>query len=100
MKPLVSAIITTKNEERNIENCLQSIKNQTYPQEKIEIIVVDNHSSDSTGKIAKKFTDKVCNKAPGRSAFRREGHSRNNRAFVGFLAEERLTLRWPICQGT
>ena len=40
--PLVSIVITTKNEERNIENCLLSIKEQTYSN--IEIILVMLHS--------------------------------------------------------
>jgi len=39
---LVSVIVTTKNEEKNIGNCLTSINEQTYPKDKIEIIVVDN----------------------------------------------------------
>lgn len=34
MNPLVSVIITTRNEEKNIENCLKSVLAQTYPQEK------------------------------------------------------------------
>ncbi|MBA7695274.1 Poly(ribitol-phosphate) beta-N-acetylglucosaminyltransferase TarS [subsurface metagenome] len=71
--PSVSVIITTKNEEKNIENCLKSIKSQTYPQEKIEIVIVDNNSTDSTVKIAKKFTDKVYNKGPERSVQRNFG---------------------------
>jgi len=57
MKPLVSVIITTKNEEKHIESCLRSIKNQTYPN--IEIIVSDSCSSDDTVNIAKKYADKV-----------------------------------------
>jgi glycosyltransferase involved in cell wall biosynthesis len=61
-------VVTTKNEEGNIANCLQSIRNQTYPDGKIEMIVVDNHSSDETIEIAKKFTDKVYTKGPQRSA--------------------------------
>ena len=64
---MVSVVVTTKNEENNIANCLQSIRNQTYPEEKIEIIVVDNYSSDKTIKMAKKFTDKVYTKGPQRS---------------------------------
>lgn len=66
--PLVSVVVTTKNEESNIANCLKSIKNQIYPEGKIEIIVVDNYSSDKTVDVAKKFTDNVYSKSPQRSA--------------------------------
>ena len=61
--PLVSIIITTKNEEKNIQNCLESIKCQTYPKEKIEIIVVDNHSTDKTKTVARKYNSKIFDKA-------------------------------------
>ncbi len=67
-EPVISVIVTTRNEERNIENCLKSIKSQTFPQEKIEIIVVDNNSTDRTVKIAKRYTDKIYNIGPERSA--------------------------------
>jgi glycosyltransferase involved in cell wall biosynthesis len=66
-------VITTKNEEKNIANCLESIKRQTYPQNRIEIIVVDNNSTDKTKEIARKYTDKVYNKGPERSAQRNYG---------------------------
>ena len=73
MSPLVSVVITTKNEEKNIENCLKSILKQTYPRDKIEIIVVDNNSTDRTKEIARRYTDKVYNKGPERSAQRNFG---------------------------
>jgi len=57
--PLVSIIITTKNEERNIANCLKSILNSQSPvsnsQSLIEIIVVDNNSTDKTIEIVKSY---------------------------------------------
>jgi glycosyltransferase involved in cell wall biosynthesis len=56
---IVSVIITTKNEEKNIGNCLKSIKEQDYPQNLIEIIVVDNNSTDKTKDIALTYTDQV-----------------------------------------
>ena len=56
---LVSVIITTKNEEKNIEHCLKSILQQSYPRDRIEIIVVDNNSTDKTKEIVRKYTDKV-----------------------------------------
>lgn len=71
MKPLVSITITTKNEEKNIQNCLESIKLQSY--KNIEIIVVDNGSTDKTKGIAKQYTDKVFDKGPERSAQRNLG---------------------------
>lgn len=58
---LVSVVITTKNEEKNIENCLKSILSQNYPADQIELIVVDNASSDKTVEIAKKYTSAVYN---------------------------------------
>jgi len=70
-KPLVSVVVTTKNEELHIGNCLLSIREQTYPN--IEIIVVDNASTDKTKSIAKKYTDFVFDKGPERSAQRNYG---------------------------
>lgn len=55
--PIVSVVITTKNEEENIANCLGSVKHQTYPRERIEIIVVDNNSADKTREIAQRYTE-------------------------------------------
>lgn len=69
----VSVIITTKNEEKNIGNCLNSIKQQNYPQDEIEIIVVDNKSTDKTKEISLEYTDKVFEKGPERSAQRNFG---------------------------
>lgn len=64
-KPLVSVIIPTKNSEATIGKCLQSIKDQTYS--KIQVIVVDNYSSDETCEIAEKFGAKVYLSGPERA---------------------------------
>lgn len=71
--PLVSVIVTTKNEAQNIDSCLRSIKLQTLSKEKIEIIVVDNNSTDQTKKIAQKYTGKIYNQGPERSSQRNFG---------------------------
>ena len=80
---LVSIIITTKNEENNIGRLLESIKRQTYPQ--IEIIVVDNNSTDQTKNISSKFTKKVYNFGPERSAQRNFGVIKSTGKFYLFL---------------
>lgn len=77
--PIVSVVVTIKNEENNIENCLKSIESQSYPQEKIEIIVVDNNSTDCTKKISRRFTNKVYNKGPERSVQRNFGMEKAGR---------------------
>ena len=69
--PLVSIVITTKNEESNINYCLESIKEQTWSN--IEIIVIDNSSNDKTQDISRKYTKKVYTKGPERSAQRNYG---------------------------
>jgi cellulose synthase/poly-beta-1,6-N-acetylglucosamine synthase-like glycosyltransferase len=51
--PLVSIIVPTYNEEQNIDECLNFMKIQTYPHQKIEVIIVDNGSSDRTGDIVR-----------------------------------------------
>jgi biofilm PGA synthesis N-glycosyltransferase PgaC len=49
--PRVSVIIPAYNEQLNINYCLMSLKAQTYPHHLIEIIVIDDGSSDLTSDI-------------------------------------------------
>ena len=53
--PFISIIIAARNEENNIGDCIQSILNQTYPGNKFEIIVTDDHSTDNTVGIIQAF---------------------------------------------
>lgn len=57
--PLVSIVIPTFNSSKTLGLCLESVRNQDY--DNVEIIVVDNNSSDSTKEIAEKFTPLVFN---------------------------------------
>ncbi|MBI2034132.1 MAG: glycosyltransferase [Candidatus Levybacteria bacterium] len=70
--PQVSVIIPTYNEEENIIRCLSSIKKQKYSG-KVEIIVVDNYSTDDTVKLAKRFTSKLLLVGKERSRQRNAG---------------------------
>lgn len=63
---LVSVIVPTKDSSRYLERCLESIEAQSYGN--IELLVVDNSSTDDTKLIAKKFTENVYNVGPERSA--------------------------------
>ncbi len=57
-KPVVSIGLIVKNEEARLEKCFAAIKRVTDAVPG-EIVVVDTGSTDSTVKIAKKYTDKV-----------------------------------------
>lgn len=90
VKPLVSIIITTRNEEKNIERLLKSVKLQTY--KNIEVIVVDNNSTDRTKLISKRFTKKIYNLGPERSAQRNLGAQKAKGEYVMILdADMELT---------
>jgi glycosyltransferase involved in cell wall biosynthesis len=56
---LISVVIPAFNEERNIGQCLAALKNQNFPRQNYEIIVVDNNSTDKTAQIARKMGAKV-----------------------------------------
>ena len=53
--PLVSVIIAAYNEEKHINKCITSILNQTY--QNIEVIIIDDGSSDSTLSILRSYND-------------------------------------------
>ncbi|MBL8994687.1 MAG: glycosyltransferase family 2 protein [Spirochaetia bacterium] len=68
---LVSVVITTRQEEKNLPFCLASLRIQTHP--RIEVIVVDNGSTDETCEIALAHTPHVYQMGPERSAQRNFG---------------------------
>ncbi len=52
--PLVSVIISNYNGKKYLDKCIDSIKKLDYPAGKVEIIVVDNASSDGSVAYIKK----------------------------------------------
>lgn len=57
--PFVSVVVPAFNEEQYVARCLESLKNVDYPENKYEIILVDNGSTDNTVNVAKKLGVKV-----------------------------------------
>ncbi|HZF70591.1 glycosyltransferase family 2 protein [Sulfuricurvum sp.] len=58
MTPKLSVIIPSRNEERYIAQCLNSLLEMTYPKESVEILVVDGMSEDATRHIVTGYCDK------------------------------------------
>jgi len=53
--PLVTIILPIRNEALYIERCLNSILNQNYHHDLIEVVIVDGMSTDGTREIVSKF---------------------------------------------
>ena len=82
-KVLISVIIPTYNEGKNIGRLLASLAQQTFKD--FKIIVVDNYSTDKTRQIASKFTNQVYQIGPERSAQRNFGLKKARGQYVLFL---------------
>jgi glycosyltransferase involved in cell wall biosynthesis len=83
---MFSVIIPAKNEALNISRCINSIYKSTKNQGKVEIIVIDNGSTDKTVAIAKSkgaivFTDKTANV----SGLRNLGASKASHNIIAFI---------------
>src|ERR1700741_534631 len=59
MKPLITALIDTYNHERYIEQALVSVLEQGLSSAELEIVVVDDGSTDKTPSIIQKFVPRV-----------------------------------------
>jgi cellulose synthase/poly-beta-1,6-N-acetylglucosamine synthase-like glycosyltransferase len=55
----ISVLVPARNEEKNIGPCLQSLARQSFPQDRFEVIVIDDHSTDSTADIVKAWGKEV-----------------------------------------
>ncbi len=52
----ISVIIPVKNEEKYIAPCLDSILNNDYPKEFVEIFIIDGQSTDRSNEIVQKYS--------------------------------------------
>jgi glycosyltransferase involved in cell wall biosynthesis len=59
MKPLITALVDTYNHERYIEQALVSVLEQELSPAELEIVVVDDGSTDRTPEIIQKFAPRV-----------------------------------------
>src|SRR5580658_10377580 len=59
MKPKVTVLIDTYNHERFIEEAIVSVLEQDFPRSEVDILVVDDGSTDRTPEIVRKFQPRV-----------------------------------------
>jgi glycosyltransferase involved in cell wall biosynthesis len=79
----ISFVVPTRNSARTLDACLASLRAQTHPD--VEVLVVDNGSTDGTGRIAERHADQVLQWGPERSAQRNHGTHRSTGDVVVFI---------------
>jgi len=87
---MISAVVLTRNEEKNIAKCLQSLSWCN------EIILIDDNSNDNTDKIARSFKAKVYQRKLNNnySQQRNFGLKKAQYDWVFFIdADERVTVK-------
>lgn len=89
MKELISVIIPVYNVEKYLNKSIESVIKQTYKE--LEIILVDDGSTDSSGKICDEFAQKddrikvIHKKNGGLSDARNAGISEAKGKYLGFI---------------
>ncbi len=87
----ITVIIPAYNIEDLLGRCIESVVSQDYPKELLEIIVVDDGSTDSTGSVADEYADKYQNVTAlhkengGSSSARNLGIKHATGEYIGFV---------------
>jgi len=82
----ISVIIPIYNQEKFISRCLDSVEEQDYPKDNIEIIIVDDGSTDNSINIASKYGVKIiCQDHKGPGAARNKGVEEASSNIIAFL---------------
>ena len=59
--PFISVVVAARNEERVIRETLLSLARQNYPRDRYEIVVVNDRSTDATGRIIQEMQQLIPN---------------------------------------
>jgi glycosyltransferase involved in cell wall biosynthesis len=91
--PAVTVVVPTRNSARTLEACLRSIRGQIDALGRplpLELVVVDNHSTDGTAAIAARFAHRFLVAGPERSAQRNLGAAAGSAPLVAFIDSDQV----------
>ncbi len=97
--PTISVVVPCFNVEHVIERCIEALLAQDYPQSKLEIIIIEDKSTDDTGKLIEQYQEKTQVKIikhfrnRGLSAARNSGIKASKSNIVGFLDSDMVVKK-------
>ncbi len=91
--PKVSIVAFTFNDREGIKKALDSVKRQSYPKEKIEIVVIDNGSVDDSRDVAREYTNKIYIYLKNVYENRADGMRKATGEFIYMVLEDDMELR-------
>ncbi len=97
--PTISVVVPCFNVEHVIERCIEALLNQDYPQNKLEVIIIDDKSTDDTGKLIEQYQENTKVKIikhfrnRGLSAARNSGIKASKSDIVGFLDSDMVVKK-------
>jgi glycosyltransferase involved in cell wall biosynthesis len=96
MKPRVSFIIPVRNDAARLEACLKSIRQNSHASGQIEIVVVDNGSTDGSAQVAARYGARVVSVDAGRvSELRNRGARHATSDVLAFVdADHEIVAGW------
>ena len=96
MKPRVSFVVPVRNDATRLEVCLRSISRNGHGSDRIEIIVVDNGSTDDSAAVARRFGAAVLRIENARVAeLRNQGARRATGDVLAFIdADNEIAAGW------
>ena len=92
----VSVVVTTRNSADTLGDCLKSIRAQSY--DDVELVVVDNGSTDGTKEIAGAFADLLLAAGRERSAQRNRGVEASSGQYVLIIDSDMILLPQVVAQ--
>lgn len=92
--PFVSVIVPVYNDPIRLAVCLNALESQTYPQDKYEVIVVDNNSKESLDKVVSQYPHAIltAEKKPSSYAARNKGISLAKGEILAFTDSDCIPL--------
>ncbi|MFW6194338.1 MAG: glycosyltransferase [Halobacteriota archaeon] len=99
--PTVSVIVPAYNAENNIANLIESLLDLDYPQELLELIMVDNNSTDRTKEIIKKYPVKLLEENSIQSSYaaRNKGIKHARGEIIAFTDSDCIATKQWVREG-